>query len=155
MSAKRVSQVLLSKNNRTLGYLYGQVAQQRRILQAVQGVLPENLQKHALHCLISDKKLVLYTRSAAWASQLRFYKKTILDGIAVLTGEAVQGVQIKVLTEQTGVNSRAVVVVPRATTPSAATLDGIQRQSANIADQGLQLALQRLSATLKKRLADK
>jgi hypothetical protein len=85
----------LSFQNRTMAFFYSQIEQQQRILQRIKAVLPEVLAKQVRHCLIRDKKLLIYTDSAAWASQLRFYKSTILASTVTLTKAPVEILQIK------------------------------------------------------------
>ncbi|MGZ8137207.1 MAG: DUF721 domain-containing protein [Methylococcaceae bacterium] len=133
--------------NRTISYFYSQVAQQKQILQRIQAILPEALAKQARHCIIKDKKLLVYTDSAIWASQLRFYHKIMLASISTLTREPVEIVQIKVMTTQTGApltSSR------KANIPSAETIAIIQNHCQSVSDNQLKIALLRLSSTLKR-----
>ncbi|WP_019866905.1 DciA family protein [Methylovulum miyakonense] len=144
---KKPFHIPLAFQNRILGFFHSQIEQQKRILQHVRRGLPENLAKHACHCLISGNSLVVYTDSAMWASQLRFYTQAMLANIEPLTRGGVQKVQIKIMTVNTGAVSQPVF---KAKIPSAATLDMMQKQSLSIRDGELRLALQRLNSTLKK-----
>jgi len=85
-----------------MAYFYSQIEQQQRILQCIRAVLPETLAKQVRHCLIRDKKLLIYTDSAAWASQLRFYNSSILGSIKPFTRTPVEIMQIKIVGGQTG-----------------------------------------------------
>lgn len=148
--AKTTFQIPLSFQNRLFGYYVNQIEQQQRMLQQVRKGLPDNLAKHACHCLISNGTLLVYTDSAIWASQLRFYNQTILANVVSVTHEAVQKMQIKVMTQNTGVHPPSVVQV---NIPTLATIDMMQKQTACVSDKSLQQSLLRLNATLR-RLAD-
>jgi len=141
----------LSFKNRTMAYFYSQIEQQRRISQCIQAVLPEALAKQVRHCLIRDKKLLIYTDSAAWASQLRFYNSAILAAIESLTRSPVEILQIKIIGGQTGL-----ILGPKrkAKLPSVEKIESIRNDSLTVSDDQLRLALLKLSTTLE-RLAGK
>lgn len=138
---------LPSYQNRAMAYFYSQIEQQKQVLQHIRAVLPEPLAKHALHCLIKEKKLLVYTDSAVWASQLRFYNNIILASIAQAIGKPVEMMQIKIITMQTGVS-----LYPKRTAniPSMETIEIIQSHSLTVSDDQLQQALLKLSSTLKR-----
>ena len=137
----------LSFKNRTMAYFYSQIEQQQRILQCIRSVLPETLAKQVRHCLIRDKKLLVYTDSAAWASQLRFYNSTMLAAIAPLTRAPVEVMQIKIMAGQTGL-----ILGPKrkAKIPSTEKIEDIRNHSLTVSDNQLRLALLRLSTTLER-----
>lgn len=139
--------VSLSFQNRTMAYFYSQIAQQGRVLQRIQAVLPEALAKQVRHCLIREKKLLIYTDSAAWASQLRFYSPAILAAIASFARTPVEILQIKIIARQPGL-----VLGPnrKAKIPSAERIKLIRNHSLGVSDDQLSLALQKLSTTLEK-----
>ena len=139
--------VSLSFKNRTMAYFYSQIEQQQRILQRVQAVLPDALAKQVRHCLIRDKKLLVYTDSPAWASQLRFYNSAILAAIVPLTRTPVEIMQIKIIGGQTGL-----ILGPgrKAKIPSVEKIELIRNDSLTVPDNQLKLALLKLSATLEK-----
>jgi hypothetical protein len=140
----------LSFQNRTIAYFYSQIEQQKRVLLRIQAVLPDALAKQARHCLIKDKKLLIYTNSAAWASQLRFYNGAILAAIAPLTRTSIEIMQVRIIAERTGLILRS---VRKANIPSGEKIAIIRNDSLSIRDDKLKLALLRLSATLE-RLSD-
>jgi len=133
--------------SRTIAHIRSQIEQQQRLLQRVQSSLPEELKKQVKYALLKDKKLLIYTDSAVWASQLRFFNQAILAGIAPLTRETIGIVQVKVMTVQTGV---ALQPVRKANIPSADTIEVIRSHSLIIEDEQLQQALLKLSSTLKR-----
>jgi hypothetical protein len=100
--------------------------------------------------LIKDQKLVIFTDSATWASQLRFYQKVILASIEQLTRTPIETVQVKLIREQTGLSLQRTI---QAVIPSTDTIAFIQSQGQRSEDQSLKTALLKLSATLK-RLSD-
>jgi hypothetical protein len=137
----------LSFQNRTMAYFYSQIEQQQCILQRIQTVLPEALAKQVRHCLVRDKKLLIYTDSAAWASQLRFYNSAILAAIAPLTRTPVEIMQIKIIAGQTGL-----ILGPKrkAKIPSVEKIEIIRNHSLSVSDNQLRLALLKLSTTLER-----
>jgi Dna[CI] antecedent, DciA len=139
--------VSLSFQNRTMAYFYSQIEQQQRILQRIQSVLPEALAKQVRHCLIRDKKLLIYTNSAAWASQLRFYNSAILAAIVPLARTPVEMMQIKIIAGQTGF-----ILGPqrKPKIPSVEKIEVIRNHSLTVSDNQLRLALLRLSTTLER-----
>ncbi len=128
-------------------YALGQIEIQQRILQHIQAVLPVALARQIRHCLIKDKKLLIYMNSAAWASQVRFYKTTILAATAPLKKAPVEIMKIKVMTDQTGLYSGP---KRKAKMPSAQKIENIRNHGLAIQDDQLALALLKLSATLEK-----
>jgi len=137
----------LSFPNRTMAHLYSQIEQQKQVLRRIHDILPAACAKHALHCVINGKKLLVYTDTAAWASQLRFYNSAILAAIAPLTRESVSIMQIKVRVETlsaTSLPGRTPII------PSAEKIAFIHNHSLTVSDEQLKLALLRLSTTLEK-----
>lgn len=137
----------LSFPNRTIAHLYSQIEQQKQILRRIHDVLPATIAQHVMHCVVNGKKLLVYTDTAAWASQLRFYNSAILTAIAPVTRESVSIMQIKVRVE-----TRQAESLPGRTPviPSAEKIELIRNHGLSVSDQQLKLALLRLSATLAK-----
>jgi hypothetical protein len=138
--------------NRSMVYLYSQIEQQQRILKQIKTVLPDNLAKQTKHCLIKDHNLLVYTDSAIWASQLRFYNSAILASIQTLVKSPINNLQIKIISRASGVTETAIRKA------NLASLEGIdliliRTHSLSISDDKLSVALLKLSTTLK-RLAD-
>ena len=140
----------LSFPNRTMAHFYNQIEQQKQVLRCIHQVLPAAIASHVLHCVVNGKKLLVYTDTAAWASQLRFYNSAILAAIAPVTRESVSLMQIKVRLETlptTSLPGRTPII------PSAEKIALIHEQSLTVSDQQLKQSLLRLSATLE-RLSD-
>ena len=140
----------LAYPNRTMIYLHNQIEQQQRILKQLKEALPDDLAKHTKHCLIKDYKLLVYTDSAIWASQLRFYNSAILASIQTLVKTPIENLQIKIISRTTGLT---VTTQRKANLPSLKGIDLIRKHSLSISDDKLSVALLKLSTTLK-RLAD-
>ena len=139
--------VSLSFQNRTMTYFYSQIEQQQQVLQRIQAVIPEALAKQVRHCLIREKKLLVYTDSAAWASQLRFYNSVILTAVKPLSRSPVEIMQIKIIAGQTGLISGS---KRKAKIPSVEKIELIRNDSLNVSDNQLKLALLKLSSTLER-----
>ncbi|UOA07243.1 DUF721 domain-containing protein [Methylobacter sp. S3L5C] len=137
----------LSFQNRTIAFFYTQIEQQQRILQRIRTVLPEVLAKQVRHSLIRDKKLLIYTDSAAWASQLRFYKSVILASTATLTRAPAEILQIKIISGQTGL---FLGTERKAKIPSIDKIEVIRNHGLTVSDNQLRSALLRLSTTLER-----
>lgn len=148
----------LSFPNRTIAHFYSQLEQQRLALQRIHEVLPAAIAKHALHCVVHGKKLLVYTDTAAWASQLRFYNSAILAAIAPVTRDSVSIMLIKIRidTPLTGRKGEAQASAEVSLTnrkpivPSAEKIEMIRNHSLIIADEQLKQALLKLSTTLTK-----
>jgi hypothetical protein len=132
--------------NRTMAYFYSQIEQQQRILQMIRRVLPENLARQTKHCLIKERKLLIYTDSAVWATQLRFYNTTILASVTKNTSP-IESLQIKVISTQTGLAS---TLTRKALIPSTEKIEALKNHSLSIEDNQLRLALLKLSTTLER-----
>ncbi len=137
----------LSFPNRTIAYFYSEIEQQKRILRCIHDKLPAAIAKHALYCVINGRKLTIYTDTAAWASQLRFYNNVILTAVAPITRDTVTIMQIKVRLEAKQEISQP---VRRPLIPSAEKIMLIHEQGLIISDEQLKQSLLRLSVTLEK-----
>ncbi len=151
----------LSFPNRTIAHFYGQIKQQELVLQRIHDVLPATIAEHALHCVVNDKKLLVYTDTAAWASQLRFYSSAILAAIAPVTRESISIMQIKIRGEMSPTERRREILAGEETLqknssgrkpniPSAEKIEFIHEYSLSVSDEQLKQALLRLSSTLAK-----
>lgn len=135
-------------HNRTMAYFYSQIDQQQRLLQRLRSVLPDTLAAQARHCLVRDQKLLVYTDSPVWATQLRFYQGVLLQAATTLLRSPIEQVHIKLISRQTGL---VIGVQRQAKIPSMASIMRIRNDSLTVADAELGQALHRLSATLEKR----
>ncbi|MGR9045919.1 MAG: DciA family protein [Gammaproteobacteria bacterium] len=136
----------LTHRNRPLANLYTRIEQQQILLSAIRKNLPNQLAEHARHCVATDKKLLLYTDSSAWASQLRFYAKTLLNAVEPITRHRIEILQIKVSepvdVQRTKPKHTAIV-------PDIRNIAMIE-ESVTESDEPLNRALKKLSATLRR-----
>ncbi|MFA5983497.1 MAG: DciA family protein [Methylococcaceae bacterium] len=132
-------------NATTLAYLGQKISHQKAILKRIKSVLPHDLANHALHCVINEKKLILYTDAAAWGSQLRFYDAAILNAINNPNTESVTLVQIRLQENRSAIthpNQQPVKL------PNAQNISHILATSQQIADKDLSTALEKLAHAL-------
>jgi hypothetical protein len=136
---------ILSYPNKTVAQLCFQINQQLANLEQIKAVLPKELAKHALHCVINNKKLHVYTESANWAFQLRFYGNAMLEAISSNAATPVTEIQIKI-------NNMPTALTPanKAVLPSMDVVHEIHNQGLRTADPELKQALIKLSSTLQK-----
>ncbi|MGZ8142665.1 MAG: DciA family protein [Methylosarcina sp.] len=133
--------------NRLLAHYFSQLEQQQLMLQLIREVLPDPLAQHVLHCVKNDKKLLVYTDSAAWASQLRFYKSPILTVLAATNGQAAENLQVRIFTEEVSPEKEG---LKKANTPSVENIALIHNHGETIDDEELKQSLRKLSATLAR-----
>lgn len=131
--------------NRSLAAVQGRLGQQQALLQRIRNKLPPELAHHLLHCVADRNKLVLYTDSAVWASQLRFYKQAVLD--ATQAAEHPCDKMLVRLADRMEANPRS---PDKAQLPSAENIALLQKSADELGDSQLQQALRRLGATLAK-----
>lgn len=128
--------------NQVTVYFYRRIAQQKQVLQTIQALLPDELAQQVHYCVVKESKLLIYTDSAIWASQLRFYQAVMLAAITSVTS-----VQIKIIVQPVN------VIEPpkrKARLPSPEKIAQLQQDSLNIADESLRLSLLKLSETLAR-----
>lgn len=135
--------LVLDHHSKIVGRLCLQISQQLTTLEKIRSTLPKDLADHAIHCVCKDKKLILYTDSANWASQLRFFSDKMLSAVALSTSAATLQVKIIATSSDTKPKRKALI-------PSQSVADGILQQSQISADPQLKQALGRLSATLTR-----
>jgi hypothetical protein len=144
MAAKlQTIKTVLGHPNKIVGRLSLQISQQLTTLGKIKAVLPEDLADHALHCVCNNKKLIVYTDSASWASQLRFHGDKLLAAVANCSSVATLQVKIIATSADTKPKRKALI-------PSQTVADGILLQSQFSSDPYLKQALGKLGATLTR-----
>jgi hypothetical protein len=136
-----------SFQNRSLDVLHSRLNQQQALLRGIRSALPLALSSHVLHCVVNEKKLLLYTDSAVWASQLRFLKQEILQAASTLRQAQLDKLQIRILADQINESPRT---GRKANLPSEEKIAMMRDQANSIQGSQLGQALQRLSTTLAK-----
>jgi hypothetical protein len=122
------------------------IRQQQLLLQQIKQVLPENLAGQLQYCVVSGKKLLLYTSSGNWSSSLRFYQQAVLQQAQESGWTHLQVVQVKIIPERMNVQKRS-----KPLPPSIENAKMIQQIAASQTDAQLKQALSRLGQTLAKK----
>lgn len=135
---------ILAYPSRTIAQLRLQINQQLAMLEQIRTALPSGLANHALHCVLNKQKLMVYTDSANWASQLRFFESAMLTALEAGSSKPVATMlQVKIIPISTvSLKQR------KASVPSQTVAGEIRDQSLIIEDPQLKQALARLSTTL-------
>ena len=118
---------------------------QNELLNAVKSTLPSHLSSHALYCVASGKKVIIYTDSANWSSQLRFYHQGILQALSASSSRPFEALQIKII-PQTVERKQNKTLSP----PSTENIELILNQAEHQTDGKLKEALLKLGRTFKK-----
>ncbi len=125
-----------------------QIATQAKLLKKIKSALPEHLSEHALYCVLTNKKLSLYTDSAIWSSQLRFYHSVILQSLLGSHTGVIETLQIKVTppaTAQKPEHKRQKKI------PSSKNINFILDQAEHQSDETLRNSLLRLGKYLQSK----
>lgn len=136
-----------SFQNRSLDVLHSRLNEQQSLLRDIRSELPPSLADHVLHCVVNEKKLLLYTDSAAWASQLRFLKPEVLQAAGKTQKAPLDKLQIRILADKFNESPQT---GRTANLPSEEKIAMMKNQANDIRDSQLGQALQRLSATLAR-----
>jgi hypothetical protein len=103
-----------------------------------------------VHCVLKNSQLLLFTGSAAWASQLRFYSQTLLRTL-MSNNVQVTSVQIRVIAQ----SARSEPQLKKASKLSPEKIEFLQSYSHSIQDAQLKASFLKLSHTLKQYCSDK
>ena len=145
-SKKTLFKSALDFDGRPMAMCLEKLAEQKRFLRVVQTTLPEQIAEHAMHCVISDTRLIIYTDSAVWASQIRFFQEVILNKIQGAGQRKITNMQIKVLPPVGPLNRARGVRVP-----ASETVQALLGQVNDKSSDALDIALSKLAKTLSKR----
>jgi hypothetical protein len=133
--------------NRPLAICLEKIAHQQQLLQSVRQVLPTHIAEHALHCVMSGARLLIYTNSAVWASQIRFYQEDILNKLQAAAQLKITRIQVKVMQAVNEARSNRPTRLP-----SHSTAYAMLKQIDENSQDELDLAMANLAQTLLKRL---
>ncbi len=137
---------ILTFESKVISRIYSEIAQQLAVLETVKAVLPAALAGHIVHCVISKQKLSVYTDSANWASQLRFYNNDFCEAVKVAGFSSIHSADIKIFLKH---DSLQVNKIHATAPPSAQTIAHLRQQSFLCTDPQLRQSLNKLSATLE------
>jgi hypothetical protein len=138
-----------SYEQRHLSCCMARIEEQRHWLHQVRSVLPAEIAAHIVHVLISGARLLIYTYSASWASQIRFYDGVILNKLQASGQQKISKLQVKLLMPDAMKTARR-----HARLPSADTVDSVFGPLDSQRDDALGQALARLGRILKQKVAE-
>jgi len=123
-----------------------QINRQDKLLDVIKHFLPVRLAVHALYCVISERKVSLYTDSAIWSSQLRFYHQTLLKAILASNIGVFESLQIKIIPQVKQVEKQ-----DTKEQPSETSINLILNAAKHQQDDTLKTSLLNLGATFKRK----
>lgn len=133
-------------SNSPLRSLLERVEKHGEILRIVREALPPSLAGHCKDCLArEDQRLVIFTDSPAWASQLRFYVPTILVKLKTPNGYDFRDIQVRNLRFEAPSNK-----VKSVNAPSLEVARMIKESGLGASSVELRKALERLSVTIER-----
>lgn len=135
----------LAYEGRILASYQYQLEIQNELLKTVKSALPGHLSSHALYCVASGKKITLYTDSANWSSQLRFYHQDILQALSNTSTRKFEVLQIKIIPQTIEQKQKTTLSLP-----STENIDLILSQAEHQTDEKLKEALLKLGRLFKK-----
>ncbi len=137
---------ILAYPGRTIVQLRLQIDPQLAMLKQIRTALPSELANHALHCVLNNQRLLVYTDSANWATQLRFFESAMLTALESGSSKLVATMlKVKIISITTTANAKRKALIPSQTVAGE-----IRAQSLVTADPQLKQALAKLSATLAR-----
>jgi len=125
-----------------------QIETQEKLLKKIKVALPDHLSEHALYCVLTNKKISLYTDSAIWSSQLRFYHQTILQSLLSTHNGVIETLQIKVIPQI--IEPEPKQKKPKKI-PSVENINFILEQAEHQGDENLKNSLLRLGKLLQRK----
>lgn len=148
-SKKSAFKPAASYEQRHLTVCMARLEEQRRLLQQVQSALPPEMAAQVVHTLVSGSRLLVYTHSASWASQIRFYDGVILNKLQASGQQKISKLQVKLLMTDSMSELKR-----HARLPSMDTVDSVFGTLDTHRDDALSQALARLGRMLKQKLAE-
>ncbi|KAF3977802.1 MAG: DUF721 domain-containing protein [Methylococcales symbiont of Iophon sp. n. MRB-2018] len=135
----------LAYEGKVFSYYKQQQKIQQNLLNTIKASLPDRLACHALYCVVTEKKILVYTDSAIWSSQLRFYHQQMLEKLLASNQGYFEVLQIKIIPAVVeGENKLSNII------PSKENISLILEQANNQTDASLKNALLKLATTLNK-----
>lgn len=146
-SKKPVFKSTLDFEGRPLTLCLEKITEQKRMLREIRSALPAHIAEHVMHCVSHADRCILYTESAVWASQIRFFHQVILNKIHASGQQKIVRVQVKVLPLNHAEQPRRLPKLP-----SSEIAQVIWQQADHQSHDVLAVALCKLAKTLCKRL---
>ncbi len=127
--------------------LLNKLQENQKILYQLQTLIPETLSNNLISCAKKDDKLLIFTESSVWASQLRFYSPTLLQSLNNQSDILIKQIQIKVLPPISSRNNPP----PKHRAPSNTTIKHLKHHATSLIDSELKRSILRLANSLEKR----
>lgn len=119
------------------------------LLRLIKNSLPESLAVNCCGCCLNQSTLIIYSRSATWVSQLRFYKPELKQSLNEKTSEFhISEIIFRVLVTPEGLTAEN--SQPQPISPSNNTIDEIQDSARFITDKKLSQSIENLALTLRR-----
>jgi hypothetical protein len=140
-----VNQILFQRS--CIRQLLHKKIQHDAILAVTQQVLPASMGQQCVCCATQGSKLTLFVRTAAWATQIRYYNPAILEHLNRSSHSGFRKIQVRILPT----DSMPDAAPRRALRPSTAAINDIQTCAQNCLSGKLQQSLLHLVDTLRQK----
>ena len=140
---------MLGYDKKIFSYYQNRIKTQNELLKTIKSALPSSLSEKVHYCVITENKLSLYTDSALWASQLRFYQQNLLESVLKENQRSFEKLQIKIIPKTSEIKSES-----NQQLPSKKNIFLILDQAENQQDKKLKNALLKLGNTLRKKKSE-
>lgn len=138
---------LLRRPERPISFILKKLDEHRQVLSVVKQALPPFIGEHCIDCLTKGEKLILFTDSPAWATQIRFYQPAILGRLKRCGNSRFKQIHIRVFL--VSAKTSAPPKTPRP--PSQETLKQLKHSAQGAPSQELKKSLQQLVEALERR----
>jgi hypothetical protein len=145
---KSVFKSALDFPTRQLALSLAIIAEQKNLLAVVRTALPPEIAENIQHCVRSGNRLLLYTASASWASQIRFFSMDIVNKLAASGQQNIISLQVRITPQLEQQYRRRSASLPSVENMAllAQQVNGVEKCDV------LKSALARLAKTLEKRI---
>ena len=138
---------ILSKPGKIHSSIIDRLKEQNRLLIDIKKSVPPFLREHCIACVAKENNLILFTDSAAWASQLRFHGVSIIDELnQLLRSNTITKFKLRVLIPST---MPKVSREQHPQIPSPKALHALKGSAHTLSNSELKNALSRLAFTLE------
>ena len=144
-SKKPVFRSVTDFKGRSVAVYMEKIAEQDQLLRIVRAALPPSIAEHANYCVVSGGRLLIYTDSAIWASQIRFFEKAILNKLSEDGQHKISSFKVKIQFP-----FRDAATDRKACLPSSETVQSMLGSMDEKSEDVLDKALVKLAKTLKK-----
>lgn len=144
MTQNRIRSVANMMQNPALAHIASTLALHQRVLKVVKSALPEFLARHCLDCVVKPDRLILYTDTPLFTTQLRFYIPRLQQDLEAAHQLKFADIQVKNLLD----SAHRAPPTRRWTLPSTDVVQLLRDHAAMEPDSELSVALNRLASSL-------